>query len=449
MQRLSIVKIKMQRLLIALAAIGLIAASCRKGEDIVSTTIDRDESQELTNTVISGLVIDINEVGLTDAKVEVMQDEKLIGEINTAANGQFELNTFLHPSKPIRMQVMKEGFMTSMRLLENDQVSNTVTQTVLMPMGMLNSGVMPLNTSNDLIVVSGMLVDDSGASVSRKLVVLETEEQRVNYFYTGETGSFQIATQRDKALTLTVLDRQCRATNYTAAIGPFDSDQDLGTIEVATQAVEYYRITGQLLGCDGDPLTGGVVQAAFGRAVFSGFTNEAGVYSISAPECLIDNNGEATVTGYDSNYENASLPVTISLASNAVELEPIVVCSPGTASIEVFIEGVDTLSASNKHDFIIARDSTTQIFPLQPNTGFGLTLVMNGTSTGTFSVPSIKFTQGDLTVVLADDNFAGTSCEVTITKFETNTIEGSFTGQFARKNIRAIVPVSGTFAISK
>ena len=110
------------------------------------------------------------------------------------------------------------------------------------------------------------LVDDNGNPVTNVLVKL-TLSLASSFVsgsgYTDQNGNVSGLIPANEELLLEVLD-VCGQVLYTQNVGPFAADTDLGNITVASSMVNSTTVTGNLIDCDGNPITNGLVIASFG-----------------------------------------------------------------------------------------------------------------------------------------------------------------------------------------
>lgn len=437
----------MKKLLIGLSVLAVLFAACdRENVDSINTEIEEPTAKELEDLQLLGNVIDINEGGVLGAEIVLMQDGEIVETITSGRDGKYELTATLKPDQPIYVRATKEGFVTATDVVEIQATATELT-TMLMPNEMLDRGQSSM-TEREFIILTGKVVDPNGALDSRKYVLLEDATGRISYATPNLAGDFRIVALPEVELELAVINSTCQQEEYRAAIGSFTEGQDLGEITITSSANESINVSGQLIDCTGNPIANGLVVANSGLGVQRTISDASGNFSLEITSCATT--GRISLFGYDEGFQNVSEAITVSIQRGSIALDPIVVCTGGTSNIELTVNGT-TYNSTVAHDFLLntrgGAGSLTYVYPLNSETG--LTLNFAGQSTGTFT--AVTFFYADESLVLSGGSRTRGESEVTVTvtTYETDLFEGTFSGEALNADTQLLEAVSGTFSIRK
>ncbi len=316
----------MKKLIFSSVLIVLLAMGCRKNEDITDVSVSMPEAEEIVFADITGIVKDDNEAGILEAKVQIIQGAEVIKEVFTNAKGIFTLESIPLKSDQVFMQVTKNGFLTATTRMEDSDPQSRNVEMVLMPTSMAPERGQPITPNDDLIVLTGKLVDESGEPVQRRLIMVQTPDEQIGYGFSIRTGEFRITTQPNVPLILMVIDRLCGETELNTEIGPFVEDFSLG--ELVLDPIEYLNntISGSLIDCDGNAIINGQSQLILGNARLAAVSDENGSFSFAVPDCVLSETTEGFIIGYNVDLSNTSTPLTVDLSSGNITLDPITVC---------------------------------------------------------------------------------------------------------------------------
>lgn len=437
----------MKRMLLGMLAIVMMTFSCRKNEDFTKVTVDLPDAQEVINAYLKGTVVSDAQIGLIEAKVEIVQAQKVIGEVLTDKEGQFEFSTILDPTQKVYMMTTKEGYVSTMALMANVQAnSSNEVEMVMMPAEMVRRDRTPPAPSDVLIELTGTVTDAAGNPIVLKYIMVEAADNLITYGFTDRNGNFTVPTRADQELKFSIVDRLCRVEDFSTQIGPFAEGQDIGTFVSTPSQTTEFILSGQLIDCDGVPIVEGFVDISGFNINARLVTDENGFFQQKIEKCATADNIRLTLIGFDGSFGATSDFVVVIPTGDGITLDPIIVCSEGTTSIGLTTPDT-TFSSTTLHAFVAGRDgNTTNIYPLYGSNG--LTLNFVGAAPGTFEVSNFSFTDGRLALIAGTRVGQETSMTVEITAFEENLIEGTFTG-IALGNDRNLIAVTGEFSIEK
>ena len=279
----------MRNILFSVFAISLfIVVSCRKDTDVTDISIDIPEAKEIAFLDFSGIIVDDNTNGILEAKVEIIQDQVVAAEVYSNADGSFQVESTFEESRALFMRVTKSGFVTATNRMDETNTQNDEETIVLMPESIAPQRGTPISPDSNLIVLVGKVIDETGAPITERMIMIQTPDQQVSYGYTGNTGDFRVTTQPDVPLTLMIISRLCRATELNTEIGPFSADTNLPPLVVEPFNNDTYSLRGQITDCEGNSMTDGTIQFEFNGITLFTKSNEQGEYSLLAPDCIIN-----------------------------------------------------------------------------------------------------------------------------------------------------------------
>ncbi len=195
----------------------------------------------------------------------------------------------------------------------------------------------------ELIQLNMTLNDDDGGALTYHQVQISltdgtTGEVTTCYGYTDGNGNLSGLVPANEVLTMKIIGA-CGTTAYSNDIGPFSADTDLGIIIVSNTAINNTTVSGNLIDCNGDALTDGVVLISFdGQAIYH-YSSSAD-FSVTFTTC--ENTSEVEVIGVDpSNLEQST---AVAAPANATtDLGTISACGIITSYIRVVVDGVELI----------------------------------------------------------------------------------------------------------
>ncbi len=159
--------------------------------------------------------------------------------------------------------------------------------------------------------------------------------------YTDGNGSFGGCIPKDEALKLEVMmPENCGGqVYYTANVGPFSDVSTLPDIIIPASAqVPAVKISGKLLGCNGQSVANGYVKIEQGIIKRFLYPNANGQFGYTMVVC--DNDPQTgEVVGYDLTNLLESNPVAFSTPPNALNVGNLTVCTALAEYIQYTLDG--------------------------------------------------------------------------------------------------------------
>jgi len=269
-----------------------------------------------------------------------------------------------------------------------------------------------------------------------------------------DDGSFRFFNfPKDEVFDLTILSR-CDDILFQETFGPFDSDQDLGTITVNDANIPVVRIVGNAINCDGEPVTDGFISITQNERIERFPIAEDGSFEFSQINC---GDSEIMLEALDLVSTQISQEQIIDSTASNIELNDLSVCM----ALENFI-------AANFDDGTVAVFTDAQAFIQIINND--IAIAIEGGNRGTdeiFSLvalvpsdydvnPTVSLTNRDISLFTAiiEERFCFSELPLPMVSFtQFDTIPGSFvTGNytidaFCERSNEA-VEISGEFGIT-
>ncbi|MFK7773898.1 MAG: hypothetical protein AB8F94_17235 [Saprospiraceae bacterium] len=289
----------------------------------------------------------------------------------------------------------------------------------------------------DYVNLEMTLVDDNGNPLNNYLVTLTLAGASTSGSgYSDQNGNVSGFVPANEILTMNVLDA-CGDVLFTQEIGEFSVDTDLGDITISGINVNATTITGNLLDCNGSPLTEGIVIAQFQGQTIYQYTATSN-FSMTFSSC--SNTSDIEVIGIDpSSLEQSDIVLATPNVQN--DLGDINVCGTQLQNfITITIDGVTGVFTNN---IINANANSTYIESLSPSQGHYIGFGFDGTTTGDYTTTA--YSEGIFSTSLgwSYDLITFTSFEVT--QYDTKVV-GSFTGDIY-DNSGTLVPITCTFNV--
>ncbi|MFN0216676.1 MAG: carboxypeptidase-like regulatory domain-containing protein [Saprospiraceae bacterium] len=162
-----------------------------------------------------------------------------------------------------------------------------------------------------------------------------------SFGYTDGLGHFGGCIPKDEPLKLEVITPQdCSGQVYYAQnVGPFPGVSTLPDIIIPASAqLPLIKISGQLLGCNGQPVSNGCVKIELGGSKRFLYPAANGQFSYAMIDCSNDpQTGE--VVGYDLTNLLESAPVAFSTPPNTLHVGSLSVCTALTEFIQYTLDG--------------------------------------------------------------------------------------------------------------
>lgn len=316
------------------------------------------------------------------------------------------------------------------------------------------------DSQNPSIILSGRVLDQNGVPVSGLDVrVYAANEPSGGHGYTNPDGTFSGPVAQNMPLTIeikTIGQGGCASDLiYTASIGPFASDSDVGDITVNIPTANTYNITADIVNCAGTPVQNGYMIINLGQ-----FGNQyLQILNGSVTTNIISCQTNITFTYYavDIGAQEES-PVTAGTLTANTDLGTISACGIIADNIKIIVpslgvnqtifattlQGTAISIFNDTYGLLMARDSAT---PTSIQFRWNDTGVTNF-SVGTFNV----LPQGSGMNLSGPGNpgqfeYIVETGKVTVTSGGGfgSTIEGSYEIDMLEVSTSTIVPISGTF----
>ena len=307
-------------------------------------------------------------------------------------------------------------------------------------------------------VVSFTVTENTGAerAIGGSFLQIYVSSERIGRKggWLCDDGSFRFFNfPKDEVFDLTILSR-CDEILFQESFGPFDSDQDLGTITVDDENTPVVRIVGNAINCDGDPVTDGFISITQNERTERFPIAEDGSFEFSQSNC-----GESAIVlqALDLASTQISPEQRIDPSTSNVELNDLSVCM----ALENFI-------TANFDSVTVAVFTDAQAF-IQV-IGNDITIAIEGGNQGTdeiFSLvasvpldydvnPAVSLSNRDITLfaVITEERFCFTelpSPMVSFTQFGTTPgsfVTGNYTVDAFCERSNLAVEISGEFGIT-
>jgi len=201
----------------------------------------------------------------------------------------------------------------------------------------------------DFIRLTGTVVDADNNPLIGTRVIISSQNFGIRTAYTDDEGKFSGFVPKGDVLTFSIEDA-CGAIQYEVNIGPFNTDTDMGAIEVA--GINSLIVTGNLLDCDQQPLADGLtVIRRDGSPVAVVLSDETGHFSAAIVWCA--GSSTISVSAFDTDNLLQSAPLFFEQTGNTVEAGAIPVCTALDEYITLNLDGTThTFPHNLQFDFL-------------------------------------------------------------------------------------------------
>ncbi|MBT8219847.1 MAG: carboxypeptidase-like regulatory domain-containing protein [Bacteroidia bacterium] len=149
----------------------------------------------------------------------------------------------------------------------------------------------------------------------------------------------------------------CGNLKYEETYGPYDSDQNLGTI-VVQSSTNLVKITGNALNCDGSPVSDGYVTVELEDRYQSFKVEEDGTFEFAVDVCEEDDDVEMTIVDL-TTFLKAELEFDSSI--DAHEFVDVELCDELTDFFSISIDGADPIVVSPGIEFRMVESDTGSV----------------------------------------------------------------------------------------
>jgi hypothetical protein len=192
--------------------------------------------------------------------------------------------------------------------------------------------------------------------IGAKVQITSTTRGGTTYDYTDNNGYVDGYVPKNETLQLQVFN-SCNQAAYTANIGPFTADADLGNITLTQSTTTVY---GMVVNCSSQPVADGYVQIILnGNTEFAGITN--GNFSSTFLNC--PGNNSMLIIAVDNSSLQQSTASTVAVSSNNINLGQLKACGVSANTFfNLTING--TVLSGNTPDFYRYgwKDDSTNIY---------------------------------------------------------------------------------------
>jgi Carboxypeptidase regulatory-like domain len=178
---------------------------------------------------------------------------------------------------------------------------------------------------------------DSTPALYTKVIVEDLTDNFIYWGYTNLEGFFCGSVPKGAPLKITILDL-CNNVLYTANIGPFSVDTDLGDIYLTQTLQQFFiHVSGQLNDCAGAPVTLGQIAVQYPGKIRLYSLSTPGVFGFDlALNCI--EFPELQVTGYDLTTFK-STPVKYHSDDSDVDFGVLTTCEDPADYIHLLVDG--------------------------------------------------------------------------------------------------------------
>ncbi|MEM6316562.1 MAG: carboxypeptidase-like regulatory domain-containing protein [Bacteroidota bacterium] len=430
----------------------LVLTGCRKDSITVTTIEEIADPKEVSTTLVTGRVINEENVPLANTVLEVMQDRTIIASGQTDEAGAFAIRYPNLATEPTFLRAQHSDYGDSWAKVTIDNTTGETEVTLTMSDF---STERPLDDSlqmTEVVLLTGQLVNQNDTPLVRAFVFFNTPSGRNGYAFTDRNGEFAMVVTADTEGELIYLDRFCRVNEPLQALAVTDTDIALGQFQIEEADKVSFKVNGQVLDCSGSPLANAVVVLTTAETPATRtVTDEQGNYSMDFRSCE-----EAvfwTVYAYNQEGYESGVDLILPTEGEVVNAEPITLCVQDnfTQAVVVNLAG-RTLDFANRHVFIpTAGDTLSSIYPAESNAVSGqldgLLLTFKSDSVGeNFPILDISVTYRGATF-RGGNTIAETGGTVNVIMYSNEVVEGTFTANVIDENTGTIIPVSGSFYV--
>ncbi len=296
----------------------------------------------------------------------------------------------------------------------------------------------------ELVNLDFTITDDNGNPLANHLVVIGDGGSSSGSGRSDENGFVSGKVPANTTLDLEVFS-SCGDVIYSSQIGPFSIDSSLGTIAISNSgSVNITTVTGNLLNCDGNPVTNGLVIIEFGG-------NSEFLYTVGAPftfsvtTCPGITSAKVTSIDFDNPGHTAEATVSTGTSTSLGDIDVCNISGPEN-TITVDVDGA-VFVYSNATADIGSVDSVGTYFESRLGNDLYCGFQVQSISAGTHDA----YVEAIVNVPLDWNLFPANSVQsITITEFGPNTgdkIIGS--GSFMMYNRNDLVNVTISFDITR
>ncbi len=222
-----------------------------------------------------------------------------------------------------------------------------------------------------LVELQGMVVSEDGNPIQGgyvRITIVSSGWSACGWI--NSEGVFSGKVPKNEELTIEILQNYNSCSVYSANIGPFSDDVDLGTITVTDPTV--VDITGTILNCNGDPLENGWVEITLGDDTYTYYVSNSNNLSVALNNC--DDETEFTIVAVNIDDLEQSDAITYTIA-DPTDLGNVNACGNQLAEwLNLTLDGVQ--STFLDVSFVIGGPDSTFLSAGLPGTDFNIYMGM-------------------------------------------------------------------------
>ncbi|MCP4125294.1 MAG: carboxypeptidase regulatory-like domain-containing protein [Bacteroidetes bacterium] len=188
----------------------------------------------------------------------------------------------------------------------------------------------------DYVFFETQITDAAGNPLANYMVVIESATSGAGYGYTDMQGNVSGIIPANEVLTISIYSNICHELLHSESMGPFAVDATYGPIAVSGENILTTVVSGQLVDCDMNPITDGLVIVTYNGNNHYEYLEEAD-FEIEITTC--ESTTEVTVVGIDMD-EFIQSQVFTAPANEATDLGAVEICdNPLSDYILLTIDG--------------------------------------------------------------------------------------------------------------
>jgi|GEM_PF-1019569 len=284
------------------------------------------------------------------------------------------------------------------------------------------------STAFNVVELKGkvFLVDDQHPLSSAVVRLTMMSDSTKAYAAVNANGVYRGGVPLAETFVMDILN-ECGEVIFSQNVGPFNEPTLAPDIFVPNNGTHTVSVSGRLLDCAGAPIKNGYAQVLMGNAKWVAFSGVDGSFSLNKTRC--DTSATTTtVVGYDLQNLLESMPDTISVPPNTVDVGDLAVCDDLTEYILFTLDNNDFVIAAptgGLKDSLGMRGFLNGYSGAQQQVGISMEFPSDGSS-GIFQlnnlyVNSVIVTTGPLDVMLEMVDAANS-----VGEYMSGTFDGTF-----------------------
>ncbi len=229
-------------------------------EGFITDPIEEEEDpdpQEVSDTKLSGTVLDMFSNGLSDTQVDIYLEGEHLHSTTTDIAGQFSFEQIDFISGTYRLVVNKEGYLSRTVLVETDAIElESVKLHLLENDNNQNDASIIDHNTTDLIEYSGrLLIDGEAAQEVSVFAIGLGVNAYIDYDFTDENGEFHLLLKTDTQYLLAIdaIGNQCVSFNSNPEIiGPFSENTIAQDRNIELPESNIISLQGSITSCGQD-----------------------------------------------------------------------------------------------------------------------------------------------------------------------------------------------------